>query len=138
MIYLITAAVIDIKTKKVPNQLIRAGFYIDLIYLLLLLWQKENVSILVPIVGKFIFLSVLLCVFFLCTKGRLGAGDVKLLLVLSIPLTLLQMYFVIAFASVAGIFVFIIGFITKKLSRKDSIPFVPCIMAGTILCYFLI
>ena len=78
-------------------------------------------------------------IFFLCYMiycRRLGAGDVKLILVLGLYLTEKKIMGTIFCSMVLCCIYFFIQVARKKLDRKDSLPLVPFLFAGTLITLF--
>ncbi len=75
-------------------------------------------------------------IFFLCymiSRRCLGAGDVKLVLVLGLYLTEKKIMGTIFCSMVLCCIYFFIQMARKKLVRKDSLPMVPFLFAGTLI-----
>ena len=78
-------------------------------------------------------------IFFLCyriSRRRLGAGDVKLILVLGLFLTEKKILGMIICSMVLCCIYFFIQMARKKLEWKDSLPLVPFLFAGTLITLF--
>lgn len=78
----------------------------------------------------------ILCLLIICSKGGMGAGDMKLFALIGIVLgtgnTILTLFIASLFGAIGGSFYLY----RLKTSRKHPIPFGPYIVAAAILCYF--
>lgn len=89
-----------------------------------------------------IVLGVLFCAIsfgigYLLSHGNMGAGDVKLVLVMGLYLTGEYVVGAILYGCIAGALYSVIQLMRRKLSRKDAIPFVPFLFIGVLIKYIL-
>ena len=70
-------------------------------------------------------------------KSGLGMGDIKLLLVMCLFQGFYGAVSSVFCSLLVAFFISIIALITKKKTRKDTLPFAPAILAGTYLSVFL-
>lgn len=82
-----------------------------------------------------VLVACILCC--LIVKGAIGMGDVKLFGVMALYLGLEGIWTAIFCALVVSFFIAVFSLITKKVKRKDNIPFAPAILIGTYLSIFL-
>lgn len=74
---------------------------------------------------------------YLLSHGGMGAGDVKLALVMGLYLTGEYVPGAVFYGCVAGAAYSLVQLFRKKLSRKDQLPFVPFLYIGLIIRYIL-
>ena len=67
----------------------------------------------------------------------MGAGDVKLSLLMGLYLSVEYVVGAIVYGCLVGAVYSIVQLLRKKLSRKDMIPFVPFLYAGLIIRYLI-
>ncbi len=73
---------------------------------------------------------------YLLSHGSMGAGDVKLALVMGVYLTGEYVVGAVLYGCIAGAVISVVQLLRKKLSRQDQIPFVPFLYLGLIVRYF--
>lgn len=71
-----------------------------------------------------------------CSKGGMGAGDMKLFAVIGIVLGMGNTLLTLFIASLFGTIVGSIYLYRSSVSRKQPIPFAPFIVIAAIVCYF--
>ncbi|MCR5330123.1 MAG: A24 family peptidase [Lachnospiraceae bacterium] len=133
-------SVTDLKKKTVPNRIILilliCWAVINGAWLLLDLdtgLQNLAYSVLGGIVAGAIFL---LC--YLVSRGKLGAGDVKLSFVMGLYLTSLRIMGAILYGCILCLVISLIFVWRKKLTMKDGVPLVPFLTAGMLLTYLIV
>jgi len=89
-----------------------------------------------------VVLGVVFCMFtfgfcYLVSRGSLGAGDVKLSFLMGLYLTGEYVVGAVFYGCVASACFSIALLLMKKITRKDSIPFVPFLYLGVIVRYFI-
>lgn len=133
-VILITASIKDIKTKKIPNNIIVFGLLVGTILILINIKDtnymfNSGLGLVVPLVvlGAISYIS----------KGALGMGDVKLFAVTGIiaglPLILSSLFLSSILAFIAGMIILFL----KKGTKKTEFAFAPFIAAGIILTIFM-
>lgn len=131
-------ALIDFQSCRIPNEFIIFGLICRVLLILPeLFWggRSVGITILTEITAcGAIVLAAVLCRF--CIKNSIGAGDIKLFLVMGLLLGLDGIWGAIFMALVVSFFISVILIITKKKTRKDTIPFGPAIVIGTYLSVF--
>ena len=95
--------------------------------------QNLAYSVLGGIVAGAIFL---LC--YLVSRGKLGAGDVKLSFVMGLYLTSLRIMGAILYGCILCLVISLIFVWRKKLTMKDGVPLVPFLTAGMLLTYLIV
>ena len=131
-------AYIDFKKKKIPNDILKIMLIARAIILVPELILLGNVahrlfSMLIATVA--VLVACILCC--LIVKGAIGMGDVKLFGVMALYLGLEGIWTAIFCALVVSFFIAVFSLITKKVKRKDNIPFAPATLIGTYLSIFL-
>lgn len=124
----------DIKHGVIPDKVVFPAMIISCLYLLFVNPFSLFIN-LVSAFGAFVFFFAL----FLITKGKgMGFGDVKLVfllgLILGFPKIVLALYLAFLTGALSGIILIIWR---KKRSLKETIPFGPFLIAGTIISLFL-
>jgi leader peptidase (prepilin peptidase)/N-methyltransferase len=134
------AAFIDYKTYRIPNAFIAAG-----IAYWALLFAAETIITgaggMLRIAGaNLLTAGALAAAAFLCgiaVRGSIGAGDVKLFMVMGLLLSVEGIWGAVLL-SLAVSFVISAGLLlTKKKTRKDTLPFAPALAAGTFISVLL-
>lgn len=123
---LLITAIQDIRTKTISLWLIVMGMIIVLVYTIYL-----RVNFLIPIGG--ILVGVLVVIISIATKGKIGMGDGLILMVTGINLGFWRNLEMFLYSLCIAAIISIILLIFKKVKKKDSLPFVPFILAGYIL-----
>lgn len=123
-LFLIVCAVIDFKTKKVYQSicLINYGLAVGIKFFI---HDMEPMKLVTGIILCGILFSISVI-----TKEAIGKGDVLIILTLTGILNViktLEILFVALF--ICSVFS-VAMLITKKMKRKDTIPFVPFLLAG--------
>lgn len=133
------AAISDYREMRIPNKLILCGLFSRIVLLLLecvfvldtVLYNLKSEGL--ALIGV-IVLSVLCSLF---SKGGLGMGDIKLFLIMAMFLGIegicYSLFVSVAFSSVVAV----IQLILKKKDKKDTMPFAPFILSGTIVSFIL-
>ncbi len=138
-VVVLIAGVIDLKRKIIPNLLIiiglimRAGIYVYEI--LFLKDQLKNIVVndLIGFAIGFMFLAVVS----LISKGSLGFGDAKLFGIIGLMSGSFCTYSTLLLSLVISTVVSVISIARKKMGRKDSFPFGPCITVGYMIVVLL-
>lgn len=135
----VSAGIIDSKRKIIPNSLIllglvfRAGIYV---YEILYLTADLKAIAINDLIG-FAIGFVLLAAVSLLSKGALGFGDAKLFGIIGLLSGSFCTYSTLLVSLVISTVVSLISMARKKMGRKDTFPFGPCIAIGYILVVFL-
>ena len=96
--------------------------------------NMEQVTGLLPsIVLGLVFSGITFGLGYLIAKGSIGAGDVKLTLIMGLYLTGVYVVPAIAYGCFCSAVFSIVQLIRKKVTRKDAIPFVPFLYIGLII-----
>jgi leader peptidase (prepilin peptidase)/N-methyltransferase len=132
----------DLKFGIIPDKVVFPAIVITLFYLIF-----NSQFVMLRIAGgsifNYLFSAILTCTFFLIlfliTKGKgMGFGDVKLAfllgLILGFPKIILALYLAFLTGAIVGI---ILILWKKKRSIKETIPFGPFLIAGSLLSLFL-
>lgn len=123
----------------VPNRML---LVLLLLYLVILgcqgLWNMEAVMWQFPsIILGLLFCMISFGLGYLISHGSMGAGDVKLALVMGLYLSGEYVVGAVLYGCIAGAVFSIVQLIRKKLTRKDTIPFVPFLFLGLIIRYLV-
>ncbi len=133
------AAITDKRYNRIPNDLIIAGLILRAVILVaeIFKFKMDVISILVSdVMGMLIVvLIVVLCLLFM--KGSIGMGDLKIMMLMAICQGVDGFTASGMLSLLAAFFVAVYYLVTKKKSRKDSMPFGPFLAVGTYLGIFL-
>ncbi len=131
--------VTDLKERIVPNRLL-----LVLIFLFIILFGRQSILDMDEALGMLpsIVLGLLFCMIsfgmgYLLSHGSMGAGDIKLSLVMGLYLTGEYVVGAVLYGCIAGAVFSIVQLCRKKLTRKDTIPFVPFLFIGVIIRYLI-
>ena len=132
------AAVVDIKRRIIPNFLIVIGLIFRLgvyVYELVVIDNIQTVLLndLIGFAIGFVFLAIVS----LLTRGALGFGDAKLFGVIGLTCGSFCTYSTLLLSLVISAVVSIVNIARKKMGRKDSFPFGPCIAIGYAIAILL-
>jgi leader peptidase (prepilin peptidase) / N-methyltransferase len=134
---LVALAVIDIRTKKLPNRIVYPSLAAFPIYLVVARLAGGGVDLLDALIGFLAYGGGLLVVALIAPKG-MGMGDVKLAALIGLVLGSLGLQYV-AVAAGAGILLGGVGAIVALIAgagRKYAIPFGPFLAAGAGVAVF--
>ncbi len=137
-ILVLSAAVVDMKRKIIPNILIICGIVFRvLIYVYEFVSGADMKTILInDLIGSligFVFLGLVSVI----SKGALGFGDAKLFGIIGMTAGSFCTYSTLLISLVISLAVSLISIIAKKMDRKASFPFGPCIAAGYVVSVLL-
>ena len=128
-------ALIDLKTTRIPNRFILYGLIARACVLILEILFKTN-TLKITIITELIAVGVLLGASILCSiciKNSIGFGDMKLFIVMGLLLGLEGIWNAIFLAMFVMFVIAVVLLLSKKKTKKDSIPFGPAIAIGTYL-----
>lgn len=133
------AAYYDYKSFRIPNKLIITGLiYRALILIAELIWERD--ALLTTVVSELIAALAMLVISVLCVlilKNSLGMGDIKLFIVMGVLQGVVGITSSVIASLLVSFVVSVFLLVTKKKTRKDAIPFAPCILIGTYISIFL-
>lgn len=129
----------DYWEKIVPNRILLG---LVLIYILIVGFQGvHNLETIrmqfVPIALGFLFSLISFGLVYLLGKGSMGAGDVKLALIMGIYMTSNYVVGAILYGCIISAVYSVIQLIRKRVSRKDHLPFVPFLYIGVVIQYMI-
>ena len=127
----------DLKYGIIPDKIVFPAIFVSIFYLLLFNPSFLVIHLLCGL-GAFIFFIAISYGFFVLTKKQsMGGGDIKLSLLLGLflgfPGILVSLY--IAFLTGAVVSIILILW-KKKTSLKDTLPFGPFLILGSIISFF--
>ena len=139
MSVLAPVAYIDFKELKIPNEYVLLGIIYWVLTIPLEIF-KYNKYVLEDIKSSLVaagvlFLAAALCK--ICIKGSIGAGDIKLFVVMGLLLGVRGIWGAMFLSLIVSFFAAIFFLITKKKSKKDEMAFGPALAIGTFLAIFL-
>jgi len=133
------ASVMDIKAKRIPNELILAmiAAWVLIITPKLFIDTEAGVSLLKDSALGFLIGGGLFMVVYLVSRKGLGGGDVKFMAAAGLYLgfggTIPAMLFGTILAALTGLALILM----KKIGRKDTIPLAPFLYIGMLITVFL-
>lgn len=129
----------DYWERIVPNRILL--LLLCLFIIILGLQGIRNMDVLLralpSIILGLIFCAISFGLGYLLSRGSMGAGDVKLVLVMGLYLTGEYVVGAILYGCIVSALYSIIQLARKNLSRKDQIPFVPFLYIGVIIRYLI-
>lgn len=131
-------AYIDFKEYRIPNAFITWGLVCRGLVLLPELFMEK--IFLTNLISEVIAMVILLVGALLCRlmiKDSIGAGDMKLFIVMGLLLGLDGTWGAIFMSLIISFLFAVFLLLTKKKSRKDNIPFGPAIVLGTYISIFI-
>lgn len=132
------SALIDAKRRIIPNLLVLVGFVFRLgIYIYEFFTVEDIKTVLVNDLIGFAIGFGFLAIVSLVTKGALGFGDVKLFGIIGLISGSFCTYSTLLASLVITTVFSLIKIGTKKMTRKDSVPFGPGIALGYVLAVLL-
>lgn len=125
----------DIWERVVPNKLLL--LFLLLFVVVIGIYGMQDIDTIINALDT-IILGVIFCALcfgmgYLLSKKSMGAGDVKLSLVLGLYLTGEYVVGAVVYGCFVGAAYSMIQLARKKLTRKDTIPFVPFLYIGLII-----
>lgn len=131
--------VTDLRQRGVPNKVL---LVLLLLFVLILglysLTDMNAVAKKLPaIVSGMLFTAICFGLGYLLSRKNMGAGDVKLALVMGLYLTGEYVVGAVLYGCLAGAAYAILQLMRKKLSKNDAIPFVPFLYMGTVIRYWM-
>lgn len=140
LVFLMLAAMtilcmIDLWERIVPNKvlLVLLLLYIITVGFFGVYDMEIVIGVLPSIILGFLFCAISFGLGYILAHRNLGAGDVKLSLVMGLYLTGEYVVGAILYGCIIGAVFSITQIIRKKMSRKDTIPFVPFLYIGLII-----
>lgn len=131
-------AYIDFKEYRIPNAFILMGIVTRVLLLFLEFFMDE--PIIVNLLSEIIAMVILVFGTVLCRlmiKNAIGAGDIKLFIVMGLLLGLDGTWGAVFISLIVSFFVAIFLLLFKKKNRNDNIPFGPAIALGTYISIFI-
>lgn len=132
-------AYVDFTELRIPNEYVIIGivYWILSIFVEILcgsqfIWMNIISSL---IAATALFIAALLCR--VCIKGSIGAGDIKLFMVMGLLLELDGIWSAIFLSLVISFIVAVFLLAAKKKNRTDAMAFGPALAIGTWLSIFL-
>lgn len=126
---------IDGESHKIPNKVLLVLVGIRCVMLLVecCVYHYAAITFLISALGGAVTGGILFGICYLLSRGGIGAGDVKLFIVIGF-FTNSRVVMVIAFLSVCVAAIYsIVQLVRKKTDMKKTIPFGPFVLVGTIL-----
>lgn len=129
----------DLWEKVVPNRILGLMILLCLIEVgMQAIWSVERILLLLPsVVIGFVFCVISFGLSYVISHGSLGSGDVKLVVLLGIFLTGKYVVSTVFYGCIVSALFAIVQLCRKKITRKDTLPFVPFLYMGLIMTYFV-
>ena len=129
----------DIKTKKIPNKLVLSMLvvWVVLMSVYIIVDIGKAVNILIPsLISGAAAGAFFLAIYYISRKG-VGGGDVKLIAVMGLHMTLAKLMPMLFLSSLITALVSIALLLTKRATMKTAIPLVPFLYLGTLITIFM-
>ena len=133
------AAIIDLRTKRIPNKLVLAMLFAWCVIMTPKLFVDTDAAIVGLIdsisgfaIGGGIFLAV-----YLASGKGLGGGDVKFMAAAGLYLGFIRTIPTVLFGTILAGITGLVLILLKKIGRKDTMPLAPFLYIGIILTVFL-
>jgi Flp pilus assembly protein protease CpaA len=133
------AAYLDFRIRKVPNKLVLAMLSVWVVIMsgYIILDVESAVTLLIQsLIGGaaagFFFMMI-----YLVSRKGIGGGDVKLIAVMGLFMTLAKLMPMLFFSSLLTSVVSAVLLLTKRATMKTAIPLVPFLYFGTLLVIFM-
>lgn len=136
---LISAMIIDSKTKIIPNVLILVALGLGVFALIIEFFLYRDVfleSFIMSFVG-FLSCEVFFYVLSRLTKDGIGMGDVKLISVMGLLLGVYSTLIAVTLALMLCAVISVVLLLCKKKNKTDRIPFGPFMFFGYMLMFIL-
>ncbi len=131
MLIVLTAGLIDYKKRIIPNLLILIGLIFRAsIYIYEIFFTESIKPIIINDLIGFAIGFVFLGLISIITKGALGFGDAKLFGIIGIITGAFCTYSTLLISLLLSVIFSVVSITLKKMGRKDSFPFGPCIAVG--------
>jgi prepilin signal peptidase PulO-like enzyme (type II secretory pathway) len=132
------AAVLDIKTKKIPNSLVLVmlGAWVTAMMPKLFLDIDTAINLLKDAALGFLVAGGLLLLIYLISRKGLGGGDVKFMAAAGLYIGFSGVLPAMLYGSVLAALTGLVLLLLKKIGRKDSIPLAPFLYAGILITVF--
>lgn len=132
-------AITDYRELRIPNKLILTGILLRVIILVMeLFFEWDTLQTTVISEGIATIGAAVICIIcMLISKGSLGMGDLKLMMLMGLMLGVegicYAMFLSIFFSFAAAVILLVM----RKKKKNDAIPFAPFILAGTVTAMIL-
>jgi Flp pilus assembly protein protease CpaA len=133
------AAYLDVKTRKIPNKLVLTMLAVWLVLMAcyVIVDIEAALKLLVQsLIGGAAAGVFFLLIYFVSRKG-IGGGDIKLVTVMGLFMTLAKLMPMLFFSSLLSAIVSGVLLLTKRATMKTAIPLVPFLYFGTLIILFL-
>ncbi|MCD5401720.1 A24 family peptidase [candidate division NPL-UPA2 bacterium] len=131
LIILLLASITDIKHKIIPDMLLLAGLLVGI----LLFALNPLQPLITMLINITIIFTVLLLLYFL-SKKAIGLGDVKLITLLGLYITLNEVFAVALIAVLlSGLFSATL-LVLKKVKKDSTIPFAPFLLVSSVIVFY--
>jgi len=133
------AAYSDLKTRTIPNKLILIILVVWVVLMsihIIIDIEPAIKSLTQSLISSTAGGGFFLAIYFISRKG-IGGGDVKLIAVMGLFMTLAKLMTMLFFSSLVTALVSGILLITKRATMKTAIPLVPFLYLGTLIIIFM-
>lgn len=133
-------SITDFKLKIIPNSIILIGLIVRVVLYIIEFFTKidDFISILKSDLIGFAFGFGLLLLACIISRQSIGFGDVKLFAVIGITTGFTCTFSTLFISLIVSAIVGLIMLISKKMTKKDSMPFAPCVLIGYLTTLFLV
>ena len=134
-----TAALTDLREKRVPNKLVLGLAAAWLLVLAPLALTDPQAAMTIGIRGLLgaVAAAVVMLFVYVVSRRGLGGGDVKLMCVMGLYLGIDGTLTALLYGSVMAALTSLVLVLMKKLTAKDAIPLVPFLYAGMVIAEYI-
>lgn len=141
---LLAISLIDLEHRIVPNPLVAFGLLAGIVFylphLINLVYHTPSAFMVSLPPAQALWGALLgggsLLIVFLVSRGGMGAGDIKLMIMIGFYFGLLGTVAVLFFGFMIGALVGIAFMVLRKLTRKDALPFAPFLSLAALIQVF--
>jgi prepilin signal peptidase PulO-like enzyme (type II secretory pathway) len=133
------AAVIDMKTRRIPNALVLTMLAAWILIMTPKLFLDVNtvMEVLIDSVLGFVFGGGIFLLVYIISRRGLGGGDVKFMAMAGLYLGFGGTIPAILYGTILATLVGFALILSKKIGRKDTMPLAPFICVGILITLFL-
>ena len=133
------AAYLDFTTRKIPNKLVLLMFaaWLALMAAYVVVDVKAAVDLIIPSLISGAAAGGFFLMIYLVSRKGIGGGDVKLIAVMGLFMTLAKLMPMLFFSSLITALVSAVLLLTKRATLKTAIPLVPFLYLGTLIIIIL-
>lgn len=114
----------DIRYKQIPNRIL----FLLALYKIVFFSTTNSFSLEKLI--EIIIITIISILIYVIFKGKIGAGDIKLTIVISLYLSMIEFAYSLIISLILMLFYAVIMILLKKVTLKTNVPLSPFMMMG--------